>query len=171
MKKILIILVGLFLQLAKAQDGYPVPPLNTNHLFYIQHNKNHNTYVYDADIKNGKLDAEEPVVVYRIIYTEGGIKDELTAMQRKMAYGVKFDKTDDKSCAFTLAAYPQKKLQLEIDKNKDPYVTVSVNGKNLILKRMFLFTNRMGTKVEYIDFYGKDTARGKDVVERFYIKD
>ncbi len=168
MKKILILLICLFVQLTKAQNGYPVPPLESNRLFYIQHNKNHNTYVYDAGIKNGKLDGNEPVIVYRIVYTEGGVKDELTAMQRKMAYGVKLDKTDEKSCTFTLAAYPDKKLQLEISKDKEPYVTVNVNGKNIILRKMFLFTNKMGTKVEYIDFYGKDMARGRDVVERFY---
>ncbi len=168
MKKTLIIIICLFIQLANAQSGYPVPPLKANNLFYIQHSNNHNTYVYDAGIKSGKLNSVEPVVVYRIVYTKGGIKDDLTAIQRKMAYGVELDMADEKSCTFTLAAYPEKKLKLEIDKNKKPYVTVSINGKDIILKKMFLFTNRTGTKVQYIDFYGKDTIKGKDVVERFY---
>ncbi|AXG73062.1 DUF4833 domain-containing protein [Flavobacterium arcticum] len=168
MKKILIIITCLFVQLTNAQSDYPVPPLKANNLFYIQHSNNHNTYVYDADIKNGKLDDKGPVIVYRIVYTKGGIKEDLTVIQRKMAYGVELDKTSEKSCTFTLAAYPQKKLVLEVDKNKEPYVTVSVNGKSIILKKMFLFTNKTGTKVDYIDFYGKDKLKGKDIVERFY---
>ena len=57
----------------------------------------------------------------------------------------------------------------KVDKNKEPYVTVSVNGKSIILKKMFLFTNKTGTKVDYIDFYGKDKLKGKEIVERFYI--
>ncbi|KAF2519670.1 DUF4833 domain-containing protein [Flavobacterium salilacus subsp. salilacus] len=168
MKKVLILLLCFIAQFAKAQNGYPVPPVDSKRLFYIQHSNNHNTYVYDAGIKNGKLDDEEPVVVYRIVYTKGGIKDDLTVIQRTMAYGVELDTTAEKLCTFTLAAYPEKKLRLEIGKNGEPYVTVNVNGKNIILKKMFLFANKTGTKVEYIDFYGKDITKGKDVVERFY---
>jgi hypothetical protein len=43
-------------------------------LFYIQHSDNHNTYVYDANIKAGIIDSSQPINTYRIVYTQNGIK-------------------------------------------------------------------------------------------------
>jgi hypothetical protein len=39
-------------------------------LFYIQHSDNHNTYVYDANIKAGIIDSSQPINTYRIVYTQ-----------------------------------------------------------------------------------------------------
>jgi hypothetical protein len=44
-------------------------------LFYIQHSDNHNTYVYDANIKAGIIDSSQPINAYRIVYTKNGIKN------------------------------------------------------------------------------------------------
>jgi hypothetical protein len=44
-------------------------------LFYIQHSDNHNTYVYDANIKAGIIDSSQPINTYRIVYTKNGIKN------------------------------------------------------------------------------------------------
>jgi hypothetical protein len=44
-------------------------------LFYIQHSDNHNTYVYDANIKAGIIDSSQPINTYRIVYTQNGIKN------------------------------------------------------------------------------------------------
>jgi hypothetical protein len=46
----------------------------TSRLFYIQHSDNHNTYVYDANIKAGIIDSSQPINTYRIVYTQNGIK-------------------------------------------------------------------------------------------------
>lgn len=168
MKKLLLLFIYLTSYCTIAQSGYPIPDSNPNRLFYIQHSNNHNTYVYDVDINKGLLDSSEPIVAYRIIYTRGGIKADLTGLQRRLAYGVTFKKIADKSCTFTLAAYPEKEFFLRIAEKGKAYVMVSVNGKNLILKRMFLFSNKTGTKVDCINFYGKDIKTGRDVVEKFY---
>ncbi|QYJ67409.1 DUF4833 domain-containing protein [Flavobacterium litorale] len=168
MGKITLLLLFLITLPINAQEGYPIPPTNANRLFYIQHSNNHNTYVYDANIKAGRLDKENPVVVYRIIYTKGGIKRELTALQRKMAYGITFSTIDSTFCEFTLAAYPNKKLRLQLDKKGKPYVTVVVNKKRIAITKMFLVTSITGTNVKYIDFYGNDVLKDKNTVERFY---
>ena len=163
MKKLLLLFVYLISYYTIAQNGYPIPDSVSNRLFYIQHSNNHNTYVYDADIKKGVLNNDEPVIAYRIIYTRGGIKADLTGLQRRLAYGVKFKKIEDNSCVFTLAAYPEKELFLRVTKKGRAYVMVNVNGKNLILSRMFLFSNKLGTKVDCINFYGKDIKTGKNM--------
>lgn len=170
MKKRLTVLLILFTGLLLAQHNYPTPPDAKTRLFYIQHSNNHNTFVYDANLTGKKLNTADPVAVYRLTYTKGGIKEELSNVQRKMAYGVTVVSTEPGSCSFTLAAYPEKKIYVHLEKDGKPEATVTVNGKNILLNKMFLLANKLGTTVEYIDFYGKDTATGKEVKERMYIK-
>lgn len=163
---LLILVTGFIL----AQHNYPTPPEAKGRLFYIQHSNNHNTFVYDANLEGKGIDTADPVKVYRLTYTKGGIKEELSTMQRKMAYGVTMVNTEPGACCFTLAAYPEKKIFVRMEKDGKPHATVHVNGKNIMLKKMFLLAGKMGTSVEYIDFYGKDAATGKEVKERLYIK-
>jgi hypothetical protein len=170
-KSFLLVLISL-LQFAfsNPQQEYPVPPAAPGHLFYIQHSNNHNTFVYDANFTSPKkLNETEPVKVYRITYTKGGIKEELNPIQRRLAYGIDFNKTGTNTFDCTLAAYPAKKLALKLHADGKPYVTVTVNGKNIVLKKMFLLVNKTGTSVIHIDFYGKDST-GKEIKERFIIE-
>src|SRR3954454_1408714 len=71
------------------QDKFPVPQGNKNQLFYLQRTPNTNTIVYELNYNNTVLDAEEPVHVFWIRYTEQGQKEELNFIQRKFAYGLK----------------------------------------------------------------------------------
>lgn len=172
--KRLVLLFTLCLALhLQAQKGYPAPPETASRLFYIQHSNNHNTFVYDANMVGKKLNTTNPVDVYRITYTKGkaGLKEELSALQRKMAYGIEVAASEATSCMFTLAAYPAKKIFVRLEKDGDPYAIVNVNGKNIVLKKLFLSVNKTGTGVLYIDFHGHDASTGKEVVERFYVKE
>lgn len=173
MSKIALLFLAFFPFLLAAQHGYPVPPDSHYRLFYIQHSNNHNTFVYDANVSGKKINTSEPVSVYRITYTKakGGVKEELSAIQRKMAYGIEVAMAETTSCIFTLAAYPAKKIFVRLEKDGTPYAVANVNGKNIVLKKLFLSVSKTGTSVIYIDFYGRDASTGKDVVERFYIKD
>jgi len=170
MKKSVFLMLLLVTSITSiAQEGYPVPPHNPYRLFYIQHANNHNTFVYDANFLGKSLSDAEPIKIYRINYKKGGIKEELTNMQRKMAYGVEFMKTAVNTFEFTLAAYPAKKLILKVANPENPHVTVLVNGKNIILRRMFLFCNKLGTGVASINFYGKDASTQKEVIEKLVL--
>jgi hypothetical protein len=173
MKRIVFVFIFLLLvQANRAQEAYPTPPDAHSRLFYIQHNKSTNTFVYDANFSAKKqLNETEPVKVYRLTYTKGGIKEELSNLQRKMAYGVTIIKSSATTCDFILAAYPSKTLQLKLHADGKPYVTVNINGKNIILHKMFLNCNKLGSNVLSIDFYGKDTATGKEIKENFIVKD
>jgi hypothetical protein len=48
-----------------SQNDYPEPAKTPTRLFYIQHSDNHNTYVYDANIKAGIIDSSQPINAYR----------------------------------------------------------------------------------------------------------
>jgi len=170
-KSVFFVMFLVSAMLCNAQDGYPVPPHTNGRLFYIQHANNHNTFVYDANLLSGKkISDDEPIKVHRINYKKGGIKEELSGLQRKMAYGVECIKIAANTFDFTLAAYPAKKFTLKVSNDNSPHVTVFINGKNIILNRMFLFCNKLGTGVSSINFYGKDALTGKEITENFVVK-
>lgn len=159
---------------SKAQKGYPNPEKADNHLFYIQHSQNHNTFVYEANFTNKKINAVEPIKIHRIAYTKGGGKEELTKMQRNLAYGIEFKKIKENHYEFSLVSYPEKKLSLELNENGKPQVRTLVNGKKMILHKMFLNMQKgvsIKPKIESIDFHGSDIETGKEIKERFYIKE
>jgi hypothetical protein len=68
-----IILSFFLVSIAFFQDIHKTTTQNQQHttrLFYIQHSDNHNTYVYDANIKAGIIDSSQPINTYRIVYTQ-----------------------------------------------------------------------------------------------------
>ena len=90
--------VGLFLLLmgfmatltVAAQDKFPVPTGNPNQLFYLQRTANTNTIICELNYTNNNvLNAEEPVHVFWLRYTDKGQKEELNFIQKKFAYGIK----------------------------------------------------------------------------------
>jgi hypothetical protein len=155
------LMFGLF-----AQDNYPVPPLTENRLFYIQHSKNFNTYVYDANFLIPKnLNEKEPVQVYRIVYTEGGIKKPLTIFQRKLAYGIESFKISPNFYKLKLVAYSGFQLVMKIGQDGKAFVETTVNNQTIILTRMFLKMKEgrsdFNPKLEYVLFYGFDNNGNK----------
>lgn len=173
MKNIYFLLL-CFSIVAQAQKGYPNPEKNANHLFYIQHSQNHNTFVYEANFSNKKFSAIEPIKIHRIAYTKGGVKEELTKMQRNLAYGIEFKKIKEYHYEFCLVSYPDKKLYLEINEDGKPFVRTTVNGKKMTLHKMFLNMQKgvsIKPKVESIDFTGTEDATQKEIKERFLVKE
>ncbi|HLD53810.1 MAG TPA: DUF4833 domain-containing protein [Sediminibacterium sp.] len=149
-----------------AQDNYPVPLLTENRLFYIQHSKNFNTYVYDANFLIPKyLNEKEPVQVYRIVYTEGGIKKPLTTFQRKLAYGIESSKISPNIYKLKLVAYSGFQLVMKIGQDGKAFVETTVNNQTIILTRMFLKMKEgrsdFNPKLEYVLFYGFDNNGNK----------
>lgn len=170
MKNLVILFLFLFSILVSAQEGYPVPPKSANRLFYIQHNENKNTFVYDAIFSDkGQLDKDNPVDIYRILYAENGEKKPLSSIQRKLAYGLYVDKIDKNVYHLTLVSYPSQKLVLKLDAKNNPIVQTTVNNKLMTLNRVFLKQKKgtagISVKLDYIMFYGKDKS-GKSIHEK-----
>ncbi len=170
MKKYYILFVAFLSILCVSwdQERYPTPPACKGRLFYIQHSNGINTFVYDANfISGGRLSETKPINVSRLNYEDkDGQREELSNMQRKMAYGVDATKTGDNKFDFTLAAYPQKKLSLNVKSCGTPSVHININGQDMVLHKMFLHCNKLGTNVSLIDFYGKDPKTGKAVKQQ-----
>lgn len=169
----LILLISFLLE-AKAipSDRFPTPPDSPIRLFYIQRSSNANTVVYDANLlANKSLNPKSPVHTYWIRYGEKGQKEELTTIQRTLAYGLYTDVLRTEANAFEgyFLAYRKRKFVVKLDPRGNPIALFPINGKLQVLKRVFVSVNEttMMTTVNYIELFGKDQTTGKDVYERF----
>lgn len=162
MKTVLLTLLLLVTGGVSAQIKYPSPPQHAHSLFYIQHSDNTNTYVYELNAK----DRENPIKVYRILYAEDQSSRELTALQRKMAYGVTIQQRHAHGCTFTLAATKNQLFNLHFAKGK-PVVTTQLQGRELQIQK--LFVEMSGKNGEFISkplaivFSGTDLQTRKKV--------
>ena len=189
LKPLYFLLLFLFSFLAKAQTqaeqnlsnlvsqitkSYPVPTAN-NLLFYIQRNKNSNTVVYEANLlPDGKLDPKNPVNVYWMRYTEGGVKKELSWIQRWLAYGVDFERAKDNSGNFiiNLVALKQRKLVLTTDQDGHPTACLYLNGKYSKLSRIYAQaqeTNWLPT-VKFVQLTGEEIKTKQSACEYIFPK-
>lgn len=169
---LVIFLCSGLISLANPAERFPTPPDSPIRLFYIQRSSNANTVIYDANLlANKSLNAKDPVHTYWIRYGERGQKEELTTIQRTLAYGLYTDAINAESNAFEgyFLAYRKRKFVVKLDARGTPIALFPINGKLQILKHVFVSVDEshMMPSVNYIDLYGKDPVTGKDVYERF----
>ncbi|WP_298741771.1 DUF4833 domain-containing protein [uncultured Chitinophaga sp.] len=178
--KQLIAWIGLFVMMVTgtaAQAGgperpnFPVPSGIPNMLFYLQRTPNANTIIYDLNVdKDGKLNADDPVNVYWIRYTEGGTKKGLNFIQRKFAYGIKVKKLAEDKYEIKSVAYDKHPMYLmKSDKGKYQIFT-KINDTMAALSSIWIQIEG-GTfwvpNVVYIEMKGIDPATGAETLERF----
>jgi hypothetical protein len=152
-------------------DRFPTPPNSPNRLFFIQRSTNANVVVYDANLIAGRLNAKDPVYTYWYRYGEKGQKEELTTIQRTLAYGLYTTLVPGVPNTYEghFLAYRKRKFMVKQDPSGDPIALFPINGKMQILKRVFVSVDesKFVTTVNYIELFGKDPVTGKDVYERF----
>ena len=102
------------------ENTYPTP----ERLFYIARSLNKNLVCYDANIVNGKLKNKDPLNVYWVNREENpGKTNELSYIQRKMAYGYKLISQGDDTCEVTLSGKKTDNMQTRFE------ICVSGNNK------------------------------------------
>ena len=152
-------------------DRFPTPPFSPNRLFFIQRSTNANVVVYDANLIAGRLNAKDPVYTYWYRYGEKGQKEELTTIQRTLAYGLYTTLVPGVPNTYEghFLAYRKRKFMVKQDPSGTPIALFPINGKMQILKRVFVSVDesKFVTTVNYIELFGKDPVTGKDVYERF----
>lgn len=167
MKKLFLFLVlALHISISSAQEGYPKPTAK-NLLFYIQHNRGKNTFIYQANFESaGKLNDTAPIKMSRQLFDLNGEIKPLTNIQRKYAYGVKTEKIGSNLYEIELVSYPGQKLYLKLDKNNIPFVEGTISGQHMRIQNLFIKlkdgTSGLNVKADYILFHGKD-KQGKAV--------
>jgi len=118
------------------------------------------------------LHQRDPVNIHRQLFDEGGQIKPLTKIQSAFAYGIKTSPVRDNRCSSYIVSLPDQKIEILLDSNKTPIAATVVNGKKIILQRIFLKqtegTSGMSTKIDYILFYGKN-MQGGEVVEKLVL--
>jgi phosphatidylglycerophosphate synthase len=154
------------------QDTFPVPKTNNKQLFYLQRTANTNTIVCELNYdKNGQLNTSDPVHVYWIRYTEGGVKKELSYIQRVFAYGIKSQMLEKDSYKLHFVSYKKKPLYLMRSQKDNQYkVYTTINNQQAVLSRIFIKVDG-GTfwspNVVYMEMKGVDEYTGKELMQRF----
>ena len=164
-----MVLCSLSCLYATAQEGFPVPAGNARQLFYLQRTSNTNTIVYELNYKKGKLDESNPVHVFWIRYAEQSQRAELSFIQRVFAYGVKIRQLPDSSYRVRLVSYAGYSMYLKKGADKQYRMYASINGKMMILNRIFVKITggtMWSPDIEYFEVSGIDPATGKPVAER-----
>jgi hypothetical protein len=172
LKKILIIILVFVAVFVNASEHFPVPAHTANRLFYIQRSNNSNCVIYDANLlKNSSLNAENPVHTYWIRYAEGGKVQELSAIQRSMAYGLHFENHPKKAGQYVghFLAYKKRKFIVTLDREQKPVAFFPINGKMQILEHVWVQVDEDGLfpKIHYIELFGRDAQTGAKVYEKF----
>ncbi|MFN8358102.1 MAG: DUF4833 domain-containing protein [Spirosomataceae bacterium] len=180
-KKLLFVVVvalscsGAFAQkdLDIPHDKLPVPPTSPVRLFIIQRNTSTNTVVYDANmLPNKKLNPDLPVRVYWLRYAEKGQRQDLSTIQRTLAYGYEFKSLPKEpgSYDFNLISYRKRRFKITLDEEGNPMALFPIAGRMQKLHRIYVRLEEDGhlfPKVLYVELFGKDPKTGADAYERF----
>jgi Domain of unknown function (DUF4833) len=153
-------------------EQFPVPPTSPFSLFYIQRSSNINTIVYDANLgSDKKLESKNPVHTYWIRYTEGSKKQELTGIQRSLAYGLHTKATPGEAGSYDgyFFAYRKRKFVVKMNTKGEPIALFPINGKMQILKKVFVKVDESGMmpSVISVELWGRDVTTDKEVYEKF----
>jgi hypothetical protein len=158
----------------EVDEGWPVPPAGPNRLFYIQRSSNANTIMYDAQLrKNGQFDPQEPVSVYWLRLAEQGQRQELSWIQRTLAYGIADpERKGSNGLVTNVVSYRKRKLNLVVDPTGKPTAQIQINGRMAQLHHVFVQIRDgqgpMGiSKIAHVDIFGQDPQTGKSIHERF----
>lgn len=164
----------VFAQMTSPADTFPVPKRDLYNLFYLQRQPNANTIMVDLNVKNGKLDLNDPVHVYWIRFAEKGQKEELSWIQQTFAYGIHSKKVSDDTYELNFVSYKKMKfrLQKEADGQWQVFTNLS-NGKKMILKRIYLHVNGgrfWSPNIEYVELKGLEAGTNQEIRERIMVK-
>lgn len=175
-KIVLLIVIPTFLyaQITSPCDTFPVPPKNKYDLFYLQRQPNANTIVVELNVKNDRVDDENPVNVYWIRFTENGQRAGLNFTQKTFAYGIDSKKIKEGIYELNFVSYKKLKIRLEKELENTWRVFYKLaNGNSIILKRIYLHINGgsfWNPNVEYVEMKGYDSLTKKEVRERIILK-
>ena len=144
--------------------------LETEHLFRIERSKNANVVHYHAQLTpEGKLKPKKPVIAFWIMNANGGEKEDLNWVEKKMAYGfsVEYDTKGD-FWIMDLVADIQRKIKV-YKANGRYRAELLIEGRPAFIDRIYIksIEGGMRPKVKYMEFFGKCIKTGSNLYEKF----
>ncbi len=136
-------------------------------LFTIERNVNGNVVHYDAQLKDGKLDPQQPVVAYWVM-GETGRRQELNFLEKLKAYG--FSILPDKQPeVFRMTLVSDKKKEIRvIHLGADVRAEAQIGHCSAHLQKIFIESKKswMISLPEYAEMIGNDIQTGAECRER-----
>lgn len=168
---IAIIFVLGFTAFVQAQYPSALPtPKGKNLLFFLQRTPDANTVIYEVNFKkDGTINQHAPIKASWIRYEENGQVKDLTGVEQKFAYGVKCRAMENDVFEIRLAAYQKMPLYLLKSADQKYQIYIRDEGKNLLLKRVFVKVNGGSfwfPKVQYIDLFTINSDNGMELLKR-----
>jgi hypothetical protein len=139
-------------------------------LFFIARTKNANKVYYEARLTaDGTLDVKQPIHAYWILWakdTTGKTREELSGMEKRMAFGFTVSKASPTSCTVSLAAFRSRPIEVTVKGTTCRAVT-TIAGKPAYLKNLFVVSGGgvLIPHVSSVTLYGSDAATGASVQE------
>jgi hypothetical protein len=155
-------------------QNYPLPPASPNRLFYIQRSNNAHTVIYDANwTKDRKLNVKNPVNVYWIRYDEKVHTQNLSIIEKALAFGVETTPNSNKNDSFDVRvmAFKKRIIKLKLNENGQAIATMFINGLEGQLHKVFVQLEEgnddFRPSVKYIEIFGKNLVTGAEIYEKF----
>ena len=153
-------------------EQIPTPPDSDIRLFFIQRSSSIDVILYDAYLGlDKKLDSKNPVHAYWLRYTNGGKKQELSSIQRTLAYGLYTKPISGEQGSYDghFLAYRKRRFVVKMNAKGQPIALFPINGKMQVLKKVYVNVDESGMipKVIYVELWGRDAVTDKEVYEKF----
>jgi len=126
-------------------------------LFRIARNKNKNVVHYDLRLNAaGRPREQEPMDVYWRMHEDEGQREELTLLERSMAYGCTVrERPSETELVIALAAFDSRLIRVRADHGQ-AQALVQIAGHGAILEHIFVQAGHgVVPSVDYLDLSGK----------------
>ena len=139
-------------------------------MFAIARSKNANVVHYGVRLdRAGQLQKGEPVFAYWVLHAEDGRREELTWLERELAYGWSIvSEQHPAGVTLRLTAFPNRSLLIRADNTGAHGAIVAIAGHDAVLSRIFVQVDEGGLlpRVRYVELSGRDCKTQKAVKER-----
>ncbi len=149
-------------------EHYPTPK-NKNLLFYIQRNLNTNTIVYTLNVgADGIMNEDSPIDVFWMNYEHKIKKKALNSIQKKLAFGCKFNKINRETYKFNFVSYDQQDFFLAKDDNNKYKVFSMLQNKMSVVSNIFVYAEEFGVfpQIKFIEFFGTSVTDNFPVYQK-----
>jgi hypothetical protein len=162
---------------AKKETPKQAEKVNWQRVLHIARSLNSNICAYDVGVSSGadgktlSFETEIPVHVYWVLYEKKGKLQELTALEEKMAYGVKVTQAKPDRIEFIVKPMPKKPITVKLYSEggvMKPRAVAQINGEDCFVTEIFIKSKSSIPlpKVVYIDLKGISEKTGKEATER-----
>ena len=147
----------------------PAYARNTRPLFVIERSANKNMVQYEAQLTGeGSLDPKEPVIAYWVMLANGGHREELTFVEKQLAYGFTIQ-PDPSGRGYRMVLAGDKEREIRVYQEKDKVTAeMMIAGRPAILKKLLVNSDDGGIlpSVNYIELFGRDLKSGEERYEK-----